>query len=146
VEGEIEEEARESEEAVAAPDGLDGVFAGLEELGAVDVFEFLRERVGESAIEAQAGGDGRGGHADGGRRGHGIDDAVGDFLAVIDLRELREDTFERGLLHEVAEMLDGIVGGDFALAEDEDGGADFLDDFEDVRTVEDDFAARGEGA
>jgi len=32
---------------VAAPDGLDGVFAGLEELGAVDVFEFLRERVGE---------------------------------------------------------------------------------------------------
>jgi len=55
---------------------------------------------------------------------------------VIDLRELVEDGFERGPLHKVSEMLDGIAGGDFARAENEDGGA--------VRTVEDDFAARGE--
>ena len=107
----------------------------LSSVTAVDVLKFLREGVGESAIKAEAGGDGRGGHPDGGRRGHGIDDAVGDLLAVIDLRELGEDGFERGLLHKVAEMLDGIVGGDFALAEDEDGGADFLHHFEDVRTV-----------
>ncbi len=86
----------------------------------------------------------------GGRRvrrpAHGGEDAFGDILAIIHLGQLREDAFERGLAHQVAQVLDGIVGHHLALAEDQDGGADLLHDLEDVRAVEDDLAAVGECA
>ena len=77
--------------------------------------------------------------------GHDIEDAVGDRVGVLRVGELGEDAFEGGLRHQFAKVGHGIVGDDLSLAKDEHGDGDLLDDFENVRAVENHFAAGGEG-
>ena len=77
---------------------------------------------------------------------HGVHDAARQFLAIVDLRQLRENAFERGLTHEFAKFIDRVVGRHFAAAQDQDRGAYLLDHLKDVRAIQDDFAAVRQGA
>src|SRR5690349_1570492 len=68
---------------------------------------------------------------------HGGDNAADQAARVFLLGQLRENSFERGLLHQVAQALNGVVRHDFSFAQYDHGRTDFLDDFEHVRAVED---------
>jgi hypothetical protein len=52
----VRQEARQSEDAVTPPDGLDGFLRHLIEFLAVDCQELVRERAREGAVQAQADG------------------------------------------------------------------------------------------
>ena len=137
----IEEQTRQSEQAFTPPDGPDAVLRGLQQFLAVDVLEFMREPVGQAAIQGQAGGD---------RRIVAATERVPRKPMASTMRfatsspsstcgQLREDAFQRGLAHQFAKALDGIVGHHLAIAKDQHRGADLLDDFQNVGAVQDDF-------
>ena len=58
--------------------------------------------------------------------------------------KLRENAFERWLLHQVAQALDGVVRHHLALAQDQHRRADLLHHLQHVRAVEDHFAFVGQ--
>ncbi len=68
----------------------------------------------------------------------------GDAVGVLLLDELGEDAFEIGELQGGLQLGGWGVGEDLSFGDDDDAIADQLDDFEDVRDVEDCLALRGE--
>ena len=75
---------------------------------------------------------------------HDADDVMGHLHNVAFFDEMQEDAFERRLADVLADFRGGSLSDDLSFAEDDEVGADFFDDFENVRAIEDCFAARAE--
>src|SRR6185295_6041088 len=75
---------------------------------------------------------------------HGGENAGHHAARIFLLGELRKDAFEGWLLHEIAQALDGVIGHDFPVAQDQDRRADLLHNFEHVRAVENHFPLGGQ--
>jgi hypothetical protein len=70
-----------------------------------------------------------------------VRDLARDGYEVVLDGELREDAFERGQLHEGAEVFDGVVGDDLAAVQNDDVRADALHRLKLMRAEEHDLAA-----
>ena len=94
----------------------------------MDIPKFLRQGSRQDAARPHPGGRFRGAVPG----FHDVENFSRQRIAVFDFAELGENAFERGLAHQVAEAIDGIVGSHLAFAQDEDFGADLLDHLEHV--------------
>src|SRR4030042_2004906 len=74
-----------------------------------------------------------------------LDDPAGNGCGVLLDDELAEDLLERRYLHQVAQVLDRVVGHDRALVDDDHPAAEFFGDLENMGRIEDRFIFQGEG-
>jgi hypothetical protein len=72
------------------------------------------------------------------------DQLPGDAFGVLLDGQLGEDLFECRKRHQIAQLLDGIIGNHATLMQDHHMRTDPLDGFELVRAEQDHFSARGE--
>ena len=66
---------------------------------------------------------------------HDVEDAIRHIVAIVYLGQLREDAFQRGLAHEFAKAFNGVVRHHLAAAQNQDRGADLLDNLQYVGTI-----------
>src|ERR1035438_7644875 len=75
---------------------------------------------------------------------HDVEDAIRHIVAIVYLRQLREDAFQRGLAHEFAKAFNGVVRHHLAVAQDQHRGADLFDNLQNMGTIQDDFSLAGQ--
>src|ERR1700693_169900 len=72
---------------------------------------------------------------------HDADDVICDLGYVAILDELKKGAFQRGLTDALQHAVGGTIRNDLSLTQNDEFGADFLHNFEDVRAEENGFAA-----
>jgi hypothetical protein len=75
---------------------------------------------------------------------HHVRDVARRLRRVRLQHQLREHLFERPVRHQGTQLIDRVFCDDAAAVQDDDAGAELLDDFEHMRAVEDGLAAAGE--